>query len=118
MWSNVAVSAIDIQVDDVPAATRLLSQAYGWRVTSDGENFGELDAGGLRVMLSRDAMVPWGSTDGVILHHYVDDVAAAVATAVAAGAELLRGPVRTDWGTEAAYLRGPGRLVVDVCRDV
>lgn len=114
----MGVSAIDIQVDDVPGATRLLSQAYGWRITSDGADFGELDAGGLRVMLSRTAMVPWGSTDGIILHHYVDDVAAAVEAAVAAGADLLHGPVRTDWGTEAAYLRGPGHLIVDVCRDV
>jgi len=114
----VAVSAIDTQVDDVPAATMLLSQAYGWRVTSDGESLGDLDAGGLRVMLSCDAMVPWDSTHGVILHHDVEDVAAAVEIAVAAGAELLRGPVRTDWGTEAAYLRGPGHLVVDVCRDI
>ncbi len=101
----MAVTAIDLHVDDVPAATSLLSRA-------------ELDGGGLRIMLSREAMVPWGSTDGVILHHYVDNVAAAVLKAVEAGAELLAGPLRTDWGTEAAYLRGPGGLVVDVCRDV
>ncbi|MGK9220853.1 MULTISPECIES: VOC family protein [unclassified Microbacterium] len=113
----MGVQAIDIQVDDVPAATRLLSEAYGWTVLTDGPHFGELDAGGLRVMLSRDAMVPWGTTDGVILHHYVEDVAAATSRAVAAGAELLRGPLLTDWGTEAAYLRGPGGLIVDVCRD-
>lgn len=113
----MAVTAIDIQVDDIPAAVELLSHAYGWRVLSDDPGFGELDAGGLRIMLSREAMVPWGKADGVILHHYVDDVAAAVGRAVTAGAELLAGPLRTDWGTEAAYLRGPGALVVDVCRD-
>lgn len=116
--SGVAVQAIDIQVDDVAQATRLLSDAYGWRILTDEVNFGELDAGGLRVMLSRDAMVAWGKLDGVIIHHYVDDVAPAVARAVAAGAELVTGPIKTDWGTEAAYLRGPGQLVVDVCRDV
>jgi len=77
----MAVTAIDVQVDDVPVATRLLSRAYGWRVLSDEPEFGELDAGGLRVMLSREAMVPWGRTGGVILHHYVDDVTAAVAAA-------------------------------------
>jgi uncharacterized glyoxalase superfamily protein PhnB len=114
----VAVQAIDIQVDDVQRGTRLLAEAYGWRILSDDVNFGELDAGGLRVMLSRDAMVPWGKLDGVILHYYVDDVQAAVARAVEAGAELVAGPITTDWGTEAAYLRGPGQLVVDVCRDV
>jgi hypothetical protein len=114
----MTVTAIDVQVDDVPRATRLLSRAYGWRVLTDEPEFGELDAGGLRIMLSRAAMVPWGSTDGVILHHYVGDVAATVATAVDAGAELLAGPLRTDWGTEAAYLKGPGGLIVDVCRDV
>ena len=51
------------------------------------------------------------------LHHYVEDVAEAVARAVAAGAELLLGPLTTDWGTEAAYLKGPGQLIVDVCRN-
>lgn len=113
----MAVQAIDLQVGDVPSATKLLAEAYGWQVLSDDDNFGELDAGGLRVMLSRDAMVPWGSLDGLILHHYVEDVTEAVARAVAAGAELLRGPLTTDWGTEAAYLKGPGQLIVDVCRD-
>lgn len=113
----MSVQAIDIQVDDVSAATSLLTKAYGWRVLTDDPNFGELDAGGIRIMLSRDAMVPWGALGGLILHHYVDDVAAAVSRAVSAGAELVSGPLRTDWGTEAAYLRGPGGLIVDVCRD-
>jgi predicted enzyme related to lactoylglutathione lyase len=113
----MAVTAIDLQVDDVSAAVKLLSNAYGWKVTSDDPGFGELMAGDLRIMLSVDAMVPWGSTDGVILHEYVDDVPAAVERAVAAGAELLLGPLTTDWGTEAAYLRGPGNLVVDLCKD-
>jgi uncharacterized glyoxalase superfamily protein PhnB len=113
----MAVQAIDVQVDDVPAATRLLAEAYGWRILTEDPSFGELDAGGIRVMLSRDAMIPWGKLDGLIIHHYVDDVAAAAARAVDAGAELVAGPLRTDWGTEAAYLRGPGRLIVDVSRD-
>lgn len=114
----MAVRAIDIQVDNVQKATKLLAEAYGWGVLSDEAEFGELDAGhGLRVMVSREAMVPWEELGGVILHHYVDDVGEAVAQAVAAGAELLVGPIKTDWGTEAAYLKGPGQLIVDVCRD-
>jgi predicted enzyme related to lactoylglutathione lyase len=112
------MQAIDLQVDDVAAATTMLSTAYGWRILTDDPNFGELDAGGLRVMLSRDAMVPWGKLDGVIIHEYVDDVGTAVERAVGAGAELIDGPLTTDWGTEAAYLRGPGRLIVNVCRDI
>lgn len=114
----MTVKAIDLQVDDVRNSTRFLAEAYGWRVLSDDEHFGEPDAGGLRVMISRDAMVPWGALSGVIIHHYVDDVADAVARAVRAGAQLLLGPVTTDWGTEAAYLKGPGQLIVDLCRDV
>lgn len=113
----MSVTAIDIQVDDVPAATRLLSEAYGWDVLSSGESFGELMAGQTRAMLSQEAMVPWGKTDGIILHNYVADVQAAVDRAVAAGAILESGPVKTDWGTEAAYLRGPGNLIVDLCKD-
>lgn len=73
----MAVTAIDLQVDDVSAAVKLLSNAYGWEVTSDDPGFGELMAGDLRIMLS-------------------------VERAVAAGAELLLGPLTTDWGTEAA----------------
>lgn len=61
--TRVAVTAIDIQVEDVAASTRLLSEAYGWRVLTDDPDLGELDAGGVRIMLSRDAMVPWGRTD-------------------------------------------------------
>jgi hypothetical protein len=68
-------------------------------------------------MLSRDAMVPWGRTDGVLLHHSVENVAEAADTAVKAGADLLNCPLRTDWDAEAAYLRGPGNLIVDVFRD-
>jgi uncharacterized glyoxalase superfamily protein PhnB len=113
----MALQAIDLRVEDVSGATKLLAEAYGWRVLSDGADFGELDAGGLRIMLSREAMVPWGRLDGLILHEYVDDVPAAVERAVAAGAELLAGPLKTDWGTEAAYLKGPGDLIVDLCRD-
>ncbi|WP_217183890.1 glyoxalase/bleomycin resistance/extradiol dioxygenase family protein [Streptomyces sp. AC495_CC817] len=114
----MTVQAIDIRVDDVAAATRFLSEAYGWTVLTDDPRFGELDAGGLRVMLSTEAMVPWAQAGGVILHHYVDDVPAATARAVEAGAVLLRGPLRTDWGTEAAYLEGPEGVIVDLCRDV
>lgn len=113
----MSVTAIDLQVDNVRAATKLLSEAYGWEVLSDGDNFGELMAGQTRVMLSVEAMVPWGKADGVILHDYVDNVSVAVARAVAAGAELIEGPVTTDWGTEAAYLKGPGNLIVDLCKD-
>lgn len=112
----MGVHAIDVQVDDVPAAVRLLHAAYGWEVVVDDPHFGELRAGELRVLLSVDAMVPWGKADGVILHDEVDDVGAAVRRAVDAGAELLLGPVTTDWGTEAAYLRGPGNLLVDLHR--
>ncbi len=41
----MSVTAIDVQVDDVPAAIKLLNEAYGWEVTFDGPRFGELMAG-------------------------------------------------------------------------
>jgi len=113
----VAVTAIDVQVDNVSEAVALLSAAYGWQVTADEPGFAELMAGELRIMLSKDAMVDWVRTSGVILHDYVDDVDKAVDRALAAGAELLMGPTTTDWGTRSAYLRGPGNLIVDLCRD-
>ena len=33
----------------------MLSEAYGWRVLTDDANFGEVDAGGVRIMLSSSA---------------------------------------------------------------
>lgn len=57
---RVSVTAIDLQVDNVPVATKLLSDAYGWEVLSDGQDFGELMAGQTGVMLSVEAMVPLG----------------------------------------------------------
>lgn len=113
----MTVQTIDLQVDGVPSATKRLSEAYGWQVLSDDVNVGELDAGGLRVMFSRDAMVRWGDLDGVVLHHDVEDVARAVVRAIAAGAELLDCPVTTGGGAEAAYSKGPGQHIVDVCRE-
>jgi uncharacterized glyoxalase superfamily protein PhnB len=104
-------------VDDVSGAVDLLSSAYGWQITVNEPGFGEVLAGDLRIMLSKDAMVDWGRTGGVILHDYVVDVDAAVEKAVAAGVELLQGPVDTDWGTRSALLKGPGGLIVDLCKD-
>lgn len=101
----------------MPAATKVRAEAYAWEVLTAGQNFGELIAGQTRVMLSVEAMVAWGKVDGIILHDYVDDVPAAVARAVAAGVELIEGPLTTDWGTEAAYLKGPGNLIVDLCKN-
>ncbi len=113
----MAVTAIGVRVDNVADAVDFLHRAYGWAITSDDPHSGEVQAGDLRIVLSSRAMVPWGQVGGLILHEYVEDVPAAVERAVSAGAELLLGPVETDWGTEAAYLKGPGNLVVDVCRE-
>lgn len=114
----MAVIAVELHVADVHDALDLLHRAYGWTVTSDGPQHGELDAGGLRVRLTTVGLMPWSPVSGVVVHQAVDDVDKAVQRAVEAGAELLLGPMTTRWGTEEAHLGGPGSLVVSVTRDL
>lgn len=47
-----------------------------------------------------------------------DDVAAALARAVAAGATLMQEPERMDWGQDVAYVADLDGILVEICSPV
>ena len=47
-----------------------------------------------------------------------DDVPAALARALAAGAELVQDVARMDWGQTTAYVRAPEGTLVEICTPV
>jgi predicted enzyme related to lactoylglutathione lyase len=114
----LGLNALDLIVEDVPAAAAFFRDALGLGVAVHDDRFAEVEAGAVRIMLSPDALVPMARAAGVILHFQVEDVAAAVERARAEGARVLWGPARTDWGWESALIAGPGETVVDLYRPV
>jgi catechol 2,3-dioxygenase-like lactoylglutathione lyase family enzyme len=48
----------------------------------------------------------------------VDDVPAALARALAAGADLVQDVTRMDWGQTIAYVRAPEGTLVEICTAV
>ena len=96
--------------------------AWGWREREGGsDDFAQFDLGGVRLALFpierlRDEAAPDavllepGAWNGVTLAVNVAsraDVDAAVAAAVAAGAELVAPPVDREWGGRSGYLADP-----------
>lgn len=108
-----SLASIDLIFPDVPLAVRFLRDVAGLAVLQEFERFAELDAGNTRLLLSPDALVPVASAAGIILHFDEPDLEAAAGRARSFGATILRGPLRTDWGTESLLVQGPESIVVD-----
>lgn len=99
----------------VDAAATFFRDAIGLDVTG-GDGYAEVDAGAFTFSVMRGAMVSVGGPGGFILQFPADDVTAATKRAARHGAVVLDGPVKTDWGTESAFLRGPDGIVVEFFR--
>lgn len=53
---------------------------------------------------------------GVILQFQVKDVQAEHARALAAGAQMIKSPTRTPWGTLSAYIQDPDGNLIEIFR--
>lgn len=103
---------------DAPAAIAFLARAFGFAEATavpgpDGSvAHAELRVGAGAVMLGSrrtDPADPWAEADGVYVA--VDDPDAHCARARAAGAEIVRGPADTPYGSREYTARDPeGRL--------
>jgi len=115
-------------VDDVRSVIEFWIRAFGaeQRFYDAGYDFGEIAVGGALVGIashrSGELMMPGGyrrppgaSPAGVELAFYADDVDAAYARAVGAGAASLAAPRRMEWGQTVAYVRSVEGTVVGLC---
>jgi predicted enzyme related to lactoylglutathione lyase len=111
-------------VADVARAVAFYRAAFGWKVVVDVAVFVELETPGpFRIGLYErhgfgrntaqvPVEVPSGAIAPVELYLRVDDLPAAVASAVSAGARVLSPASMRPWGDEVAYLADPDGNVV------
>ena len=109
----MSLRSIDLIVHDVPRAVAFFRNVVGLAVVQEFERFTELEGGGVRLMLSPDALVPIANAAGIILHFEEPDIGAALRRANEHRATVLKGPLKTDWGTESLLVQGPEGVVVD-----
>ncbi len=108
-----------LAVDDVARAARFYETVFGWRRQADvpvyvefevagGPNVGVYLRGGFARNTGRSPSPPApGATTSTELYFRVDDVAAAAARAVAAGATPLSPAAPREWGDVVAYVADP-----------
>ena len=114
-----ATTHLDLVLDDVPAGAQFFRHVLALPVRPSGDD-------GVEVHLAEDVVAhlrpragarparPDGP--GPLLQVQVPAVRPAVAELRRRGATVLIEPVLTDWGTESAFVAGPGDLVVEVYR--
>jgi predicted enzyme related to lactoylglutathione lyase len=117
-----------LAVDDVARSARFYETVFGWRRHVDvpvyvefevegAPNLGVYLRGGFARNTGRAPSPPApDATTSTELYFRVDDVGAAVARALAAGAELLSPAAARDWGDEVAYVADPDGNVLAFAR--
>ena len=118
-----------VYVASVPDALRFYEKAFGFQVRFIHESvqYGELDSGSTTLAFASHAMgemnfgadyapVSASATPpGIELAFVTDDVPAAYAKAVAAGAVPLHAPARKPWGQIVAYVRSLEGTLIELC---
>ena len=90
-------------MSDLQRGLSVYSEALGLPVVWANDDVARLDAGGVEVMLHHRSPVP--GEFGVAATFGVDDVDAVTDRLVAAGADVVRGPVDEPWGERQSVLR-------------
>ena len=115
-------------VADVEAELDFFERAFSLRrrFVSDEGDYGELDTGDCVLAFASHALGSSNLPDGYVradtaerplgveIGFVVEDLAAAHAAALAAGASELRVPHRTSWGQQVCWLRSPQGLLVEL----
>ena len=121
-----------VYVPDVEASLAFCEQAFGLRrrFLHESGTYGELDTGETALAFAAhelgDGNFPGGHVAahdsaqplGFELAFVTDDVAAAHAKAVAAGARELAPPKQKPWGQTVSYVRCPDGVLVELCTPV
>ncbi|WP_148615872.1 VOC family protein [Nocardioides rubriscoriae] len=124
------LDGIMIWVADVPTSVRFYDEAFGIaaRWVRDEGDYAQLETGETTLQLAALAAAPTsglqitphqpdGPAAAVQLSLAVDDVLAAVTTAVKAGAVLAVEPVTKPWGQVVAYLRDRDGVLIELTGD-
>ncbi|MCU1720341.1 VOC family protein [Pseudomonas sp. 5P_5.1_Bac1] len=119
-------------VADVPASLAFFENAFGLtrRFLHEGGDYGELDTGATTlafaslelgeanfeggVLAASESQRPLGMEIGLV----TDEVAAAHARALAAGAVELKAPQTKPWGQTVSWVRCPAGILVELCTPV
>ena len=118
-----------LYVQDVPATLDFYARAFGLAqgFLHESGDFGELQTGetklsfcslALMAQLGKQVATEPPALPCFELAFETEDVAAALAKAVEAGAELVQGVERMDWGQTTAYVRTPDGTMVEICTKV
>lgn len=118
-----------LYVEDVAATLAFYAEAFGIqrRMLHESGQYGELDTGATTLSFSAlTLMESLGKTPGRPHPHYpvfeiafeTDDVAAAYARALTAGATPVQGPEHMSWGQTTAYVRDLNGFLVEICSPV
>ena len=119
-------------VTDVAASLAFFTSAFGFsmRFISPEGDYGEMDTGGTTLAFASHQL---GETNfaggyeavdtsakplGIEVGFVADDVPAAHAKAIAAGATELSAPKTKPWGQIVSYLRCPNGMLVELCTPV
>ena len=118
-----------LYVEDVAASLDFYAAAFGIRrrMLHDSGDYGELDTGATTLSFSsRRLMTELGKSPGRAdptapvfeIAFETGDVAAAHASAIAAGAENVQEPQDMPWGQTTAYVRDRDGFLVEICSPV
>ena len=121
-----------VYVPDVAASLAFFEQAFGLqrRFLHESGGYGELDTGQTTLAFAAHALGDMNFSGGHVhadssaqplgfeIALVTDDVAAAHAQAVAAGAREMAAPVHRPWGQVVSYVRCPDGMLVELCTPV
>ena len=111
------LNQLDIIVSDVPQVCVDLERILDKKADYVDDSFAQFTIGSHCLMLSEKHLIPLEDFQtGIILHIEVEDVDQNYRRLKELGAEILYGPVVTDWGTESLLVKGPSGLVIDFYR--
>jgi lactoylglutathione lyase len=116
-------------VPDVPATLAFYEEAFGLtrRFLHEGNDWGELETGGTALAFAQESLTsdlkyarnrPDERPAGAEVAFVTDDVPAAYAHAVAAGATPVQPPVAKPWGQVVSYVRDVNGFLVELCTAV
>ena len=121
-----------VYVSSVTEALTFYKEAFGFetRFLHDSNQYGELETGTTVLAFASHAMGemnlggqyqkvdPIAVPLGIELAFVTDDVAAAYAKAVAAGAIPIRPPIEKPWGQVVAYVRAKDGALIELCSPI